>query len=267
MSWDIDPTALTFEGNTVRYFALLMLLSAVFGYALLRWQIRRGGGAAQEAGELAIYAFLGAMFGARLGFVFTYGWEATRERPLSALEIWNGGLFGHGALVGLLVALSLFARRRRMPLLEVTDRLTFTAALAGVLMRIGSLFVSEGIGRITDVPWAMRFPRYETRAWDVPLRHPAPLYESCVALVALGILFALDRQGEKQRPLGVLTGAFLFVYFAGYAFVEHFKEPEAGLVMFGLTLAQALSIAPVLAGVFILARAWRAPRPSGWLPG
>lgn len=268
MTWDVSPIAFSWGEASFRSYSLLVLLTWVAGYLLFSWQIQRGGGAVEEAGEFVVLGVLGVLVGARAGHVVFYDWARMLEKPTWALRIWEGGLSGHGALVGLVAALYWFTRQRELSLLEATDRFVFSAAAGAALVRLGALFNSESVGRVTDVAWAVRFPRYDSFMPEAPLRHPTQIYEVVFALGVLVFLLSLDgRLGKERRPLGALTGAFLLVYFSGRFGLEFFKELQQGDPTFGLTMAQILSIPVALAGAAVLVHSLRLRGPVGWIAG
>jgi prolipoprotein diacylglyceryl transferase len=189
-----------FMGQAVqlRYYSMLFVVVFLGGHALLNWQIKRGGGSADEASDFIVYGVLAVLVGARLGHVIFYDLEKALEDPLWVFEIWTGGLASHGAVIGLVIAMYLFTKRRGIPFLEGADRFAFSAALGATVVRIGNLINSEIVGRVTDQSWGMRFPRGIDQGKDpIPLRYPSQLYEIALGVAGfIGLLIADRAMGK-----------------------------------------------------------------------
>ncbi|HYQ43172.1 MAG TPA: prolipoprotein diacylglyceryl transferase, partial [Polyangiaceae bacterium] len=169
----------------LRYYSMLFVVVFLGGHALLNWQIKRGGGGPEVAGDFIVYGVLGVLVGARLGHVLFYDLEKAIDDPIWVFKIWTGGLASHGAVAGLIIAMYLFTKSRGVPFLEGSDRFSFSAALGATVVRIGNLFNSEIVGRIVpDQSWGMRFPRNppDHGINPLPLRYPSQIYE-----IALGV--------------------------------------------------------------------------------
>ena len=194
VTWNVNPIIASPGGFTVRWFTLLWLTELGLGYWALARQIRRGGGDEEEAADLAVYVWLGLVCGARLGEGLFYNLPKTLANPGWLMDVAHyGGLSGHGAAVGILVAVQLFARRRAMSALEITDRLSYSAAISATLHRIVNLFNSELVGIPTAGDWGIRFPRFDGEP-DGPLRHPFQLYEAALGMCVLVALYICDRR-------------------------------------------------------------------------
>jgi phosphatidylglycerol---prolipoprotein diacylglyceryl transferase len=256
-----------FMGPTVelRYYSLLFVVVFLGGHALLNWQVKRGGGGAEVAGDFIVYGVLGVLIGARLGHVLFYDLAHALDDPLWVFKIWTGGLASHGAVVGLALAMYLFTRARRVSFIEGADRFAFAAALGATVVRIGNLFNSEIVGRkVPDQSWGMRFPRADHLA-DPPLRYPSQLFEIALGLaVLLGLWIADRRMGREKRPRGALISWFFALYFSGRLFTEFFKEYEAISPDSALTMGQYLSIPCALLGWFGIYRAYQLKIKAGW---
>lgn len=260
--WDLEP-GLLIGDQLVRYYSLCMIASFFAGYALLTWQMKRGGGDIEESGDFLNYGIIGLLVGARVGHVVFYDLERFFRDPLWIFEIWKGGLASHGALVGLALAMLLFTKRRAIPFLDGTDRLVFAGALGAALMRVGNLFNSEIVGKRTDGSWGFAFPRYDNG--DLVFRHPSQLYEVALGILVLGALVLADRAwGRERRPRGALTGLFFAAYFTGRFVVEFSKEPQLGEGNHLLNMGQVLSGPLALFGVLLLVRSLRLRRAAGW---
>ena len=201
-----------------------------------------------QVSDLLFYGFLGVILGGRVGYVLFYQFDYFLSDPLYLLQIWQGGMSFHGGLLGVILAIFIFARKTKKKFLAVGD---FVAPLVPIglgMGRLGNFINAELWGRQTDVSWAMVFP---TDPLQVP-RHPSQLYEFALeGVVLFAILYIIAR---KTNRLGLASGAFLIGYGVFRSFVEFFREPDAhlGLYLSFISKGQILSIPMILAGIFII---------------
>jgi phosphatidylglycerol---prolipoprotein diacylglyceryl transferase len=249
----------------VRYYSLIFVLVFVGGYALLNWQIRRGGGDPEDAGDFIVYGVIGVLAGARIGHILFYDIEKAINDPWWIFAIWTGGLASHGAVVGLILAMYLFTKRRGVPFLEGSDRFAFSAALGATLVRIGNFFNSEIVGRRTDQTWGVRFPRYD-KGEDIPLRYPTQVYEAAIGIFVLIALYFFDRAlGKEKRPRGALISLFFVLYFPLRFAVEFWKEHQVFREQ-TLDMGHYLSIPGAMLGIYGLYWSFKNRLPVGWTP-
>jgi len=260
------------ESLDLRYYSLLFVGVFLGGYALLKWQIVRGGGPAEDAGDFIVYGVLGVLVGARLGHVLFYDLDKALADPAWIVQIWTGGLASHGAVVGLIVAMWLFTKARGIPFLEGSDRFAFSAALGATLVRFGNLMNSEIVGRrVEGQTWGFAFPRFDhTEPGHLIYRYPTQIGEILLGLLVLGALFLVDKRlGREKRPRGALIATFFAVYFVGRFIIEFWKEyepplPEGTPYPTSLTTGQYLSIPGILLGFFGLYWSLKQRIPVGW---
>ena len=258
------------ESLDLRYYSLLFVGVFLGGYSLLKWQIVRGGGPAEDAGDFIVYGVLGVLVGARLGHVFFYALDQALADPLWIFQIWTGGLASHGAVIGLIIAMWLFTKARGIPFLEGSDRFAFSAALGATLVRLGNLMNSEIVGRrVPGDAWGFAFKRFDHEG-PVPYRYPTQIAEILLGLTVLGILFLVDKKaGKEKRPRGLLISTFFTVYFIGRFIVEFWKEYEPPLAAgvpypTSLTTGQLLSLPGIALGFFGLWWSFKHKIPVGW---
>jgi phosphatidylglycerol---prolipoprotein diacylglyceryl transferase len=262
--WDVSPTIIELGPIKLRYYGLLFASMLMGGFYLFRWQVLRGGYTEKQADRFLLLGVLGIVIGARLGHVLFYEPGRYLSNPLEILKIWKGGLASHGGTIGVLFACYLYARSENIKVREIFDRITFSAALAATAVRIGNFFNSEIVGRVTDVPWAIKFPRgYQDAGLPlelIPARHPSQLYETMLGLFVLLTIYLIDRKFKEDRPLGLLFGTFAILYFGGRFFIEFFKEYQtvsAGSSM--LTMGQYLSVPFFAIGIYFTYQAIKNP--------
>ncbi|MDR2366600.1 MAG: prolipoprotein diacylglyceryl transferase [Deltaproteobacteria bacterium] len=261
--WDIDPVLFQVPGTglAVRYYGLIFSLVFLGGFVLFYRQTRRAGGTADDAYDIILPGFVGLILGARLGHVLFYNIDRLLRDPAWLFRVWEGGLASHGATIGLALALIWYAKRHRLPVLAVTDRFSFSAALGAAMVRLGNFFNSEIVGRVTDGPFGVRFPVYEQLPPELcPPRYPSQLVEFAMGLFVLAALGAADRLlGRQNRPRGVLSALFLILYFLGRFLVEFIKERQGANDQLFLSRGQILSLPMLAIGVILLAYCLKRP--------
>ncbi len=257
---EMDPIAFHIFSWPVHWYGLMYLVGFVAAWALLRLRARdkTRGFTKDEVADIVFYGALGAIIGGRVGYILFYDWYVIWQHPLLILQAWKGGMSFHGGLIGVLLALFLFARKIKQPMLKIVD---FVAPVVPVGLgagRFGNFINGELWGRVTDAPWGMVFKG----AGDLP-RHPSQLYE--MALEGLVLFIILWFFSRKIRPMGAVSGLFAIFYALFRFSVEFFREPDAqiGYVAFGwMTEGQLLSIPLFLVGVALLFFAYRRGRKS-----
>ncbi len=253
-----DPIAFSLGPLHVHWYGLMYLV----GFAGAWWLARRraaGPGSTwtpTEVDDLIFYCALGVILGGRIGWMLFYGTEGILEDPLSAVRVWEGGMSFHGGLIGVLVALALFATRRGKRIADVFD---FTAPLPAIGFgagRIGNFINGELWGKPTEVPWAV--------VVDGVALHASQLYEAFLeGLVLFVILWWFT---ARPRPRLAPSGLFLLCYGVFRFAVEFVRVPDAnrGYLLFDwMTMGQILSLPMIIAGVWLLVVAYRRREPSG----
>lgn len=250
ITWSVSPEMFHIGPITLRWYGLLFALSFVIGYIIMQRIFKHENQPVALLDELATYMIIATVIGARLGHVFFYEPASYLQHPLDILKIWEGGLASHGAAVGILIALYIFARKKHKPYFWALDRVVIVVALAGFFIRTGNLMNSEIFGKPSELPWAFIF----TRVSDIP-RHPTQIYEG---LCYLATFFFLHHYYYKKngapRP-GDIFGMFLIAIFGMRIIIEFLKEPQVGFEnQLTFNMGQILSVPFVLVGIYLLLR-------------
>ena len=195
--------------------------------------------------DLLFAGVLGVVLGGRIGYSLFYMPEFYLANPLSILKIWEGGMSFHGGLLGVILAMVWFARRKKTSFWTVSDLVAPLVPFGLAFGRLGNFLNGELWGRPTDLPWAMVFPLVDA----VP-RHPSQIYQLLLEGVLLGLVLWI--YASKPRRLGQISGLFLLGYGVCRFLVEFAREPDAflGLLGLGLSMGQWLSIPMILFGIY-----------------
>jgi prolipoprotein diacylglyceryl transferase len=225
--------------------------------------------------KLVMYMVLATIVGARLGHVFFYGPyfdKITPEglviergyfsHPLDILKVWEGGLASHGGAIVIAFALWYFSKKViQKPIIWILDRIAPSIAIAAAFIRLGNLANSEIVGDETTVSWGFKFmrndcyPPFDCSWVEIPIRHPAQLYESISYIIIFLVLVFLFWKKEAWKKQGMIFGLFLMLLFTARFLVEFVKlgQTERDATMF-INTGQMLSIPFVLIGLYLFFR-------------
>ena len=254
----IDPVAIELGPLVIRWYALAYIVGILIGWRYAKWVARREPQRfnPELLEDFLLWATLGVVLGGRLGFVFFYGPYYFLHHPLEAFQIWQGGMSFHGGILGVAVAVILFARRHRIPALALGDAAAAAAPIGLFFGRIANFINGELWGRPTDLPWAMVFPH----AGPEP-RHPSQLYEAGLeGILLFGILLFLIRRTDWLQKPGAIFGVFLIGYGVARSLVELVRDPSGYIGP--LTTGQFLSLPMIIVGAVLLAYALRRNRTA-----
>ena len=268
---DLNPLIFRIYDNVgPRWYGLAYVLAFISSYLLFFWLAKRGFAdlPAERVGDFITgCALFGVIIGGRLGYVFFYKPEMLRE-PLSILRVWEGGMSSHGGMLGLLLFTFYYAHRHKISWMNLGDNLVVTAPIGLFFGRCANFINGELYGRITNLPWAMQFPKelldhpaeadraiatcaqidpslttpdaiigavYRQPKVATALRsiltprHPSQLYEAFFEGIVLFAVLWFVRTRTRQ-PNGVLTGLFFVLYAIFRIVIEYFREPDAALI-------------------------------------
>lgn len=258
----IDPVALQVGPVAIHWYGLMYLIGFALVWLLGRRRINQGHTdlTLRDLEDIIFYSVLGVIVGGRLGYALFYKPAEYLAHPLKIFYLWEGGMAFHGGLVGVIAVLLLYARKRKMHLLQIGDFVAPLIPLGLAAGRLGNFINGELWGRPTNLPWGMLFPQ----TGDGVARHPSQLYE--MALEGFVLFALLWWFARKPRPMGQISAVFLMGYGAFRFAVEYTREPDyyLGLLAGGLSMGQLLSLPMMIAGalIFVLAAKKSSPVPT-----
>ena len=243
----ISPVAVSFGPFEVHWYGLMYLVAFGAGWWLGILRTKRNGTEwrRNEISDLLFYFALGAVIGGRVIYTVVYNFDGFIAEPLVIFKIWQGGMSYHGGMVGVFVAMWLYARHTDRTFFQVTDYLAPLVPLGLGAGRLGNFINGELWGRPTDLPWGMVFPFV-----DAQPRHPSMLYEFLLEGVLFFIILWLF--SSRPRPTMAVSGMYLICYGVFRFAVEFVREPDAhlGYLAFGwFTMGHLLTIPMLLCGV------------------
>lgn len=249
-----DPIAIHLGSFGIHWYGLMYLTGFLAFLALGKWQITHRPWhrwTIPMLDDALFFGALGVILGGRLGYVLFYQSAYFMQHPAEILAVWQGGMSFHGGLLGVLLAMLLFAKKYQLKWLSVMD---FIAPLVPIGLgagRLGNFINGELWGRVTHTDYGMVFPQV-----DGLLRHPSQLYE--FGLEGLALFLILWIYAAKPRANGAIAGLFLIGYGAFRFAVEYTREPDSylGLLSMGFSMGQWLSLPMLLIGAVLWIKAY-----------
>lgn len=251
---EIDPVAFWIPlfgwgALPVRWYALAYMAGFLLGWWTARRLAPLFGLTKESIDDFLPWAVAGVILGGRLGYVIFYQPALFLSDPLQVFYIWQGGMAFHGGALGVIAAIFAYAIRYNLPPLRLADIVCCVVPIGLFFGRLANFINGELFGRVSDVPWAVRFPG----GGYVP-RHPSQLYEAVLegALLFI-ILIVLTRfESIRNRP-GILASIFLIGYGSFRFIVEYFREPDAhlGIIWGVFSMGQILSLPMVVLGLAV----------------
>jgi phosphatidylglycerol:prolipoprotein diacylglycerol transferase len=265
-----DPIAVEIGPLALRWYGLAYFAGILIGWRYARHLIaneRLWGGppplTLNDIDDFLLWLVVGIVLGGRTGYALFYQEGHYLDDPLGFFRLWEGGMSFHGGLLGVILAMAIFALRRKIPMLSLFDVAAASVTFGLFFGRLANFVNGELWGRVTDAPWGVVFCNEGIRAQfggDCPAgplpRHPSQLYEAALEGVVLFLVLRLltHQLGSLRRP-GLTGGAFIAGYGAARILVEFFREPDAqlGYIAGPLTMGMLLSLPMLLIGLGAIA--------------
>lgn len=307
INWNPDLIALQLGPMQIRWYSLCWLIGLMIAYFVVMKLFEKSKIPYEKFEPLFLYCFVGILLGARLGHCLFYQPDYFLTSTVGFFEMfvpiklhgtgviesltsgsWSfigyEGLASHGGTIGLILALILYSRTKKIAMWTLLDFIAIATPTTACFIRLGNLMNSEIIGKPTDVPWAFIFERV-----DMLPRHPGQLYEAIAYAFLFVIMMVIytrnmpktaeskvrtdfsanksslspERAGGESSLIGTsfYFGLCLFYIFTFRFFIELTKENqeafEDGMM---LNMGQLLSIPFIVIGLTCMIRGLKKER-------
>jgi len=222
---------------SIHWYGLIMTTAIFVGTYVASRYVARHGQNPNSIWEMLFWVLIPAIIGARLYFVFIHssrglnGLQHYLAHPIEILQVWQGGIHIYGAFIFGGIALLLFLRIKKLPVLIFLDAVALGLLIGQTIGRLGNFFNQELYGPPTALPWGLRIdpqfriPPYNNLSlYPASVRfHPLFLYEMLWNAIGFTLLFWISRRFEKRLKDGDLFLLYLIWYPLGRFFLEFLR--------------------------------------------
>ncbi|XRY30820.1 MAG: prolipoprotein diacylglyceryl transferase [Buchnera aphidicola (Tetraneura akinire)] len=267
----INPIILSIGPISIYWYGTMYLMSLIFAlwYGKKNAKKQKIKLKKNEIENLIFYCFISMIIGGRIGYIIFYDTQTITEKLFSIPKIWNGGMSFHGGLLGVILGIKYFCKKKKIEFLKISDFVIPLIPFGLAIGRIGNFINGELYGRInTNLVISFLFPK--ARQFDLEIaqkkpelltifnqfnnlpRHASQIYEFLFEGVFLFFIFYQLK--DKKLKKGLITGIFLILYGFIRFILEFFREPDfqIGFIFNNFTMGQILSIPMILLGIYLL---------------
>jgi phosphatidylglycerol---prolipoprotein diacylglyceryl transferase len=253
----------------INLYGIILMTGALAAAFLAAYEARRRGSSSEIVWDAFIWVLIGGVIGARLWHILTptpldiargITTQYYFENPGAALSIWRGGLGIPGAVIGGLLALYAFTRRRKLSFGLWADIAAPALALGQAIGRWGNFINQELYGAPTNLPWAIyidpthRLPGFE----QFERFHPLFLYESLWNFANMAFLLWISRRYQRQIKPGDVMLTYAIIYPVGRFLLEFIRLNAAEVAGINANQGFMLIVAILAAAALI----WRHRKPD-----
>ncbi len=235
----MNPVAFSVFGIDVMWYGVLISTGVLIGVLIALKEAKRTGFKEDDLIDFLLYAIPAAIVGARAYYVI-FSWDYYSQNLSQIINIRNGGLAIHGAVIAGIVTAIIYSKKRKIKVLQLVDLVIPSLILGQAIGRWGNFINQEAHGGPTDLPWGIIV--------DGQKVHPTFFYES--SLNVLIFIFLIWFRKHKKVSDGQIFALYLILYSAVRYFVEGLRTDS--LMFMGMRVAQLLSIALIIAGAALL---------------
>lgn len=253
------PKSFSIFGFSVAFYGLIIGIGVVAGILMATKEAKRTGQNPDDYWDLATYAIIFSIIGARLYYVI-FSWEHYKDNLLSIFNLRQGGLAIYGAVIAAFATVYIFTRIKKKSFAQMTDTAVLGLVLGQAIGRWGNFMNREAFGDYSNGLLAMALPVEAVRQHEITetlaanmiegtnyiMVHPTFLYES---LWNTGLLIALLFYRKHKKFEGEITLMYLGGYGIGRFFIEGLRTDQLLLPVVGIPVSQLLGIIAFVASL------------------
>ncbi len=248
----MNPIAIDLGFVKIYWYSIMMLFAILIGSFLLYKDLKKKKLKDEMIIDLIFYSVIFGIIGARIYYVI-FNLDYYITSPIEILEVWNGGLAIHGAILGALIFIYFYTKKHKINMLKLTDSAAIAIILSQAIGRWGNFFNGEAHGAITTLTNLQKglIPNFIIRGMYIDGVYfiPTFYYEFWWNLLGF-IALILIRKYYKKLRTGQLTGIYFMWYSFGRFFIEGLRTDS--LMIGSIRVAQLISILLFIIGAILV---------------
>lgn len=233
-------------GLSIPMFGVMMMCGMVAAFILLMFTRRIIRFTEDQVLSCALWAILLGFIGSKLLY-WAVEFDQILADPHYIIDTLRLGFVFYGALIGGLLGVGIYARRKKLPFFGFVDLFVPSLALAHAFGRIGCFMAGCCYGAACESPISVVFPAGSAAPAGVALL-PTQLLESAFLFLLTAALIVIMK---KRKPFGTVAGWYLVLYGVWRFIIEFFRNDDRGAVG-ALSTSQFIGIFIVLGGIALL---------------
>lgn len=248
----MNPEMFSIGSFSLRWYSFFILAGIMLGLIIAAFEEKRKGFPKDFVIDLGFWLILAGIVGARAYYVL-FNLDYYLKEPLQIFATWNGGLAIHGGIIGGLIALIIFCKKKNIEVIRACDLAVPSLIIAQAIGRWGNFFNSEAHGPLTTLAYLkdMNIPDFVIKGMYINGNYYIPTfyYESLWCILGFIILMVL-RYVLKKHNKGILTSIYLIWYGIGRVYIESLRTDS--LMLGNIKIAQLVSILSIVIGIIVL---------------
>lgn len=240
-------------GFDIAFYGMIIGFGILAGLFVAVMEAKRTGQNAETYYDLAIYAVICSIIGARAYYV-AFSWDMYKGDLRSILNLRQGGLAIYGGVIAAIITVIVFARVKKLSAPLLFDTAGLGLVTGQMIGRWGNFFNREAFGEYTDSFLAMRLPTDAVRSSDITELmkkheeiiegvsyiqvHPTFLYESLWCLMVLVLLLLYRRHKKFDGEVFLL---YLMGYGLGRVWIEGLRTDQLIIPNTAIPVSQLLA--------------------------
>ena len=263
-------------GIPLQPFGVIVATGVLIGAELLRRYGFRHGVDDEDIRSMTMWVIVTGFVGAHVLDVLMYEQDRlAKEGPLLLLKMWDG-ISSYGGFVGGACGYFFWVWWKRMTPALISDTIGVGLLPAFSIGRIGCTIVHDHVGRATDSPLGVDYPRgelyarglldeFESKA-SIIRAHNLAMYELAylipVNIFILWLAFSRAKPGAKQLPAGLISVLIIGLYAPVRFVLEFYRLNTSDPRYAGFTFAQWCSIVAFLIAGYVASIVWKRGTPA-----
>ena len=243
LDFQINRVAANVFGKDIYWYGIIICIGFVLAALYVNARVKEFGCTSDNLMDCLIICVPVGIICARIYYV-AFEWGYYSQHPNEIIAVWNGGIAIYGAVIGVVIALYVYSRVKKLSFASLCDLAAFGLLIGQCIGRWGNFVNGEAHGGPTDLPWGMSID-------GAAAVHPTFLYDSVWNLVGF---IALHFYSKKRKFPGEMALLYVAWYGLGRAWIEGLRTDS--LYIGTMRVSQGLAAVSCIVAIALLARGY-----------